>query len=119
MPQMTPQLEKWILKYLLGRLSQMWQWHVPRKQCKQRAYIGRGPLQQHLWVCASCNQKSDTVQVDHIVAKGAAPVKLSELESYIDKYFCPVDNLQCLCIECHRVKTKKDVKHIRQMKRVQ
>ena len=62
--------------------------------------------------CKSCKNtfKSGEVQVDHIIT--VVPLfsntsKMS-LAQYIQKVDCPISNLQLLCKECHKIKTKKE-----------
>jgi len=115
---MTAQQEKWILKYIIARATMMWSWWPPRKQCKQAAYKGRDASGNHQWQCAECRLNATTVQIDHKNPKGKAPQNLEELPAYLRAYFCRIENLQCLCTACHKIKTKADVKQIRGLKKV-
>ena len=56
--------------------------------------------------CAACKREfvAKGVQVDHIIPIG----KCASWDEYIAKLFCEQVNLQCLCIGCHKKKTKKD-----------
>lgn len=50
--------------------------------------------------CGSIVDKNNK-QVDHII-----PVEpSSSWDEYIQKLFCDVSNLQCLCLTCHKEKT--------------
>lgn len=51
--------------------------------------------------------KQESVQVDHIqpVAEGKG---IFTWDDYIGSLFCEVDNLQCLCQDCHEIKSEKD-----------
>lgn len=114
---MTPLQEKWVIKYLLARLDQMWGWWPPRKAVKQRSLVmpqggGRVKLKDALHRCEVCKLQVDKVQIDHKVAKGSAPQKLVDLVPYILRYLCSEDNLQALCLPCHKLKTKTDIKEI-------
>ena len=56
--------------------------------------------------CAACKRKfvAKGVQVDHKI-----PIdKCATWDEYILKLFCEQNNLQCLCVGCHKKKTKKD-----------
>lgn len=111
---MTPQIEKWILKYLLARLGEMWGWYGPRKLVKQRALVmpHGGRVKDAMYRCQECKLLSEKVQIDHKVAKGPAPQKLVDLPAYLERYFCSEENLQALCLPCHKLKTKEDMKGI-------
>lgn len=69
-----------------------------------------GRLAQH-YRCAACEKEftNKDVQVDHIVpivnANG-----FTSWDAYIDALFCGTENLQVLCIPCHKIKTKKEKK---------
>lgn len=65
--------------------------------------------------CATCNNDSFTrqqIQVDHIHPTGLA----SDLEEWIRNLYCDATGLQVLCIECHKIKTKDDIKRIKEYK---
>jgi 5-methylcytosine-specific restriction endonuclease McrA len=56
--------------------------------------------------CASCTDlfPIKKIQVDHIIPIG----KCASWDEFIEKLFCEKDNLQVLCIPCHKIKSKKD-----------
>lgn len=70
-----------------------------------------GRLAQH-YTCAVCSQDftSKDVQVDHRVPIG------NDLtwDEFISRLFCEKENLQCLCIPCHKEKTLKENNENRQ-----
>lgn len=111
---MQPEVEAFLLKYLLNRLDKMWAWHGPRKACKKASCIGRINGIEH-FRCAACKLAVAKVEIDHIAAKGKRPRKLNELIPYIERYFCDITNLQSLCVACHKHKTKTDVRKIRNL----
>lgn len=57
------------------------------------------------WNCAKCGKwfrdESD-MEVDHIMEVG--PYK-GDLHDYAERMYCDEDNLQVLCIRCHKAKT--------------
>jgi hypothetical protein len=57
--------------------------------------------------CEKCGAKTSKPEVDHIVP--VAPLDGSELDfnAYIERLFCSPSNLQCLCSDCHKVKTNE------------
>lgn len=90
-------------KGALRRASLMWK---PISECRRLARRERG-----LYECAMCHElfKAKEVQVDHIhpvidIMKG-----WQSWDSYIDRLFCDIDGLACLCKTCHESKTASEV----------
>ncbi len=77
----------------------------PKNQCKKNARIGRNQ-----YTCAGCKGvfPNKEVNVDHI-----EPVVTEQgfttFDDYIYRMFCPIENLQVLCSECHNAKTLTEV----------
>lgn len=75
---------------------------------EKRVNSKTGRVAQH-YLCATCCGEfpSTGVQVDHI-----QPVVGKEgfvsWDKYIANMFCDKDNLQVLCIACHKIKTKEE-----------
>lgn len=97
-------------KGAMRRASLMW---PPISECRKRARKERGKYE-----CASCKGLFGTkeVQVDHIhpvidIIKG-----WEGWDVYIERLFCDVENLACLCKNCHEVKTAAEV-HMRKYAR--
>lgn len=99
----------WVNRYILARTQQMWSWYAPRKMAKLAAEASPG-----VFKCAECTGQfgSKEIQVDHIEPIGPQPPAQS-WDVYLDRKFCPVTNLQVLCVACHKKKTKEDVKKMR------
>jgi 5-methylcytosine-specific restriction endonuclease McrA len=110
----SPELEKWILKYLLSRLTQMWGWHVERRAVLDAARVGFDK-----WRCAECGKVCGRTEreVDHVIARGPRPKTLKEFEPYVRATLCSRENLRVLCKPCHKVKTAADGKKRRASKR--
>ncbi len=66
-------------------------------------------MAQH-YLCASCNQEhpASNVQIDHIIPVVSPSEGFTTWDSFIDGLFCEKENLQCLCIPCHKVKSEKE-----------
>lgn len=67
-------------------------------------------LAQH-YRCAACKKEfpKTEIQVDHI-----EPVVLDKFttwDEFIERLFCNSDNLQAICLICHKRKTKKEAKN--------
>jgi 5-methylcytosine-specific restriction endonuclease McrA len=89
-------------------------WPVKFKALKE-AFVGRktnnktGKLAMH-YKCVSCKKHfvAADVQVDHI-APVVDPVKgFLSWDVYIDNLFCELNNLQILCMPCHKEKTAEE-----------
>lgn len=84
-------------------------WWKPISQCKQNArrkYKGSNKRQKWEYQCAICtNWFSDKqINVDHITPAGQLQ-SANDLPMFVEKLFCEVGGLQCLCKGCHDVKT--------------
>ena len=87
-------------------------WWKPIAQCKQnsrRKYKGTNKRQKWEYQCAICkNWFSDKlINVDHKIPAGQLNCA-NDLPVFVEKLFCEVESLQCLCIECHNLKTAKE-----------
>lgn len=62
------------------------------------------------YLCNSCNGVFPTkeVQVDHIKPIVNPKDGFISWDDFIVNLFCPKENLQVLCIECHKIKTTKE-----------
>lgn len=63
-----------------------------------------------LYKCAKCKGEfsAKNIQVDHINPAVDPTKGFIDWNTFIDRLFCPIDNLQVLCIGCHQTKTKKE-----------
>ena len=64
-----------------------------------------GRIAQH-YRCQICEAEftSKNIQVDHIVPIGVGRT----WDEFIDALFCETENLQAVCIDCHKTKTKQE-----------
>lgn len=69
-----------------------------------------GRVAQH-YRCNGCKKEfvQSSVQVDHIVPVMKA-TGFDTWDDYIHSLFCSKDNLQVLCLGCHRIKTNNENK---------
>lgn len=82
----------------------------------KEAYVGKqtgpsGRMVAH-YRCAACNGDftASMVQVDHRSPVVSPTDGFISWDHYIDKLFCTVENLQVLCINCHKQKTLAEKK---------
>ena len=107
----TPARKKSFITSVLRSGSRRW----PAKyDCIKEAYVETkinpksGRLAKH-YQCAKCGDTftSTNIQVDHIEPI-IGPKGFTTWDDYIEKLFCPIENLQTLCKECHKAKTKRE-----------
>jgi len=60
--------------------------------------------------CAKCKEHfvATDVQVDHVLPVVDPKVGFIGWDSFIDRIFCEIENLQVLCKPCHKVKTEEE-----------
>lgn len=70
-----------------------------------------GRVAQH-FRCASCQNDfpATQVQVDHIIPVVDPKNGFTTWDDYIVRLFCPKENLQVLCKECHNIKSATEKK---------
>lgn len=69
------------------------------------------------WQCAKCKnwfRDQAKMEVDHIVEVGPFGGSWDE---FISRLYCDVENLQVLCIDCHKLKTVGYVEKLRKANR--
>lgn len=87
-------------------------WWKPILECKQKArrkYTGENKRQKWEYLCSSCGNyfPEKEISVDHIKAVGTLK-SAQDLPEFVENLFCTVENLQCLCDNCHSFKTILD-----------
>lgn len=96
------------IKSLLRAGSRRW---PPKYEVLNEAKIGKqvnsktGRIAEH-YKCAGCGEgfPAKEVQVDHIIP--IVPVTgFTNWDDLIDRLFCEKDNLQVLCLTCHKAKS--------------
>lgn len=83
---------------IISALRLLWLRSSTRYEAIRNARTKRGKYR-----CNDCKKlfRLKEVQVDHIVEIGS----FVDWNSYIEKLFCSIDNLQVLCKKCHKNKT--------------
>ena len=87
----------------------------PKYETLADAYIGKkvNPKTNREgkhYVCIACNGEfpAKDVQVDHIVPVVDPVTGFTTWDDFISRLFCDKDNLQVLCTECHKIKSKEE-----------
>lgn len=108
----TPARFNSFIKSALRAASRRW---GPKYRCIANAYVdtrinGKSGRQAKHYRCANCDGAfpAKDVQVDHITPIIDPAVGFTTWDDVIDKMFCEQENLQCLCSECHKVKTAQE-----------
>ncbi len=72
---------------------------------EKKINLKTGRLAQH-FRCSTCKQEftSKDVQVDHTKPIGPG----LSWDEFIESLFCEKENLQVLCVPCHKEKTKRE-----------
>jgi 5-methylcytosine-specific restriction endonuclease McrA len=96
--------------FIRSALRQKSRWWKPILQCKElakRSYNGPNKKQKYEYQCNCCKKwyPAKDVNVDHVIPAGNLQSG-KDLEGFVERLFCEVDNLQILCTSCHDVKTK-------------
>jgi hypothetical protein len=72
-----------------------------KKACKSKLRAG--------WFdCTRCLQLREVIRIDHIAAIGKQPTNWREFGPWLERLNCGDFNLQGICTDCHKVKTKHD-----------
>lgn len=83
-------------------VRRVWSFSYPR-----RLVVARAKTKDGFAKCEKCKRIVPKITVDHIEPIG-------KLEGdWIERMFVPSNKLQALCSECHRGKTKVDLKKIK------
>jgi len=95
----------------LRRVTMRW---GPIANCLKAARVARG-----LYLCNECGRQVEAtvkvngrrqknVHVDHIVPIVDPAVGFVSWDELINRMFTEADNLQCLCGDCHKIKTDEE-----------
>jgi 5-methylcytosine-specific restriction endonuclease McrA len=93
----------------LRQKSRFWK---PITQCKmaaRRTYKGPNKRQKFEYQCNVCNNwfPEKKINIDHINPAGSLRCA-NDLPGFVERLFCEIDNLQCICEKCHNVKTQNE-----------
>lgn len=67
-----------------------------------------GRLAQH-YLCNLCKNDfpAKDIQVDHIIEVVDPAVGFVDWNTYVERMFCAKENLQVVCVPCHKIKTQE------------
>lgn len=105
-------------KYLVAAARKTWRWSPERREVLAKARIDKG-----VYKCEACKREVLIVDyvtnrkrkrrkidgaIDHKEPIGKQPKTWSGYPKWYGRLFCPIENLQFLCTECHLVKTNRE-----------
>lgn len=98
--------------FIRSGLRQKSRWWKPITECKlkaKRAYKGPNKRQRFEYQCNTCKLwfAEKHINVDHIQPAGSLNCA-QDLPGFVERLFCEIDNLQCICETCHNVKTQNE-----------
>ena len=98
--------------FIRSGLRQKSRWWKPITECKlaaKRPYTGPLKRQKFEYQCNQCKQwfPEKKINVDHITPAGELNCA-NDLPGFVERLFCEVSGLQCLCTTCHDAKTLKE-----------
>jgi len=100
--------------FIRSGLRQKSRWWKPISQCKlsaRRPYNGPNKRQKYEYNCKKCKGwfAEKEINIDHIIPAGELNCA-QDLPGFVERLFCEIDKLQCLCSSCHDDKTSKERK---------
>lgn len=100
------------VKSALRAASRRW---PPKYECLSSAYVGtmlnnKSGRQAKHYKCACCSNSfpAKDVQVDHVKPIIDPTVGFTSWDEVVTNMFCEKENLQLLCVECHKTKTAQE-----------
>lgn len=96
--------------FIRSALRNKSRWWKPIMQAKinaRRPYKGPNKRQKYEYQCVHCKNwfHEKKINIDHICPAGSLNCA-QDLPGFVERLFCEVDKLQCLCEKCHDKKTK-------------
>jgi len=95
-----------------GALRQVARYMPEKKTCLAMNIhpTEKGPRGGALIICNHCGLcfPIKDIQVDHIQPVVPVDRECTDWNEYIERLFCPIENLQCLCKPCHLIKSNKE-----------
>ena len=109
--------EKRLKKIILAGLGKAWVFWPPRAEVKRRC---KDPNKPGWFICEMCHISHEKIEIDHIFPCIKPSDGFKTWDEYITRRFVfDAKNLQGLCHECHKKKSKEENKLRREAKDVQ
>ena len=107
---------------LKAAARKIWGWDTERRavldESEKQAEPDKLKTQRTQRLCLSCKKRyhKKNVHADHVIPVGTAPTMFKGWDDYYARMFTTRDNIQPLCLSCHKTKTVIDVRGIRNAK---
>ena len=103
--------------FIRSALRQKSRWWKPITQCKQNAkrpYKGVNKRQKFEYQCNKCKKwfPDKQINIDHILPAGELN-KADDLPGFVERLFVEESGLQCLCQNCHNIKTNEEKQQLK------
>lgn len=97
------------IRSALRQKSVYWKPIAVAKNKARRPYKGPYKRRKYEYQCNKCKQwfSGDDISIDHILPAGKLNC-YNDLPGFVERLFCEADGLQCLCSNCHDIKTKNE-----------
>jgi hypothetical protein len=91
---------------ILGGLGKAWMFWPPRMAAKKRS---KHPTKPGWYICEKCKCEREKIEIDHVIPCVKPADGWASWDVYIASRFVESDSqLQALCHECHKEKSKKE-----------
>lgn len=96
-----------MIRSALRQKSRWWEPIKIVKQLNRRPYKGDNKRQKWEYQCNHCKRwvAEKYISVDHIIPCGSLNCS-DDLPGFVERLFCEISGLQCLCEKCHTAKTQ-------------
>jgi 5-methylcytosine-specific restriction endonuclease McrA len=96
---------------ILSGLGKAWMFWPPRLAAKKRA---KHPTKAGWYICEVCKGEREKIEIDHVVPCIRPAEGFTTWDDYIRARFVETpEQLQALCHECHKEKSKRENKERR------
>jgi 5-methylcytosine-specific restriction endonuclease McrA len=99
MPKKKPLIPK---SKIISALRRLWLYQGTRALAIKEAKEG------DFYRCKKCSRLSEKVSVDHTVPVIDTVLGWQGYDSFVERLFCPQENLMALCDRCHSTKTSAE-----------
>jgi hypothetical protein len=99
-------------QFIRAALRNKSRWWKPRLICLQKARRPSQSANKRLKWEYQCNHCKDwwpqtQVEINHIIPVGTLKCA-QDLPLFVENLFCEIDNLECVCVTCHKKHHKKE-----------
>jgi len=90
---------------LVSHSREVWRQSLKYQEVKRNSKI----LGKSGWfTCQTCGRETEKICIDHMIPIGKQPIDLSEFGAWLPRLFCGTENLEGICSDCHRDKSKRE-----------